>query len=145
MQQAAEDLIQVERQKQLTGLSGSDQPKIVDFNRKLDKLQKIYEGCQIAYHISGNIDDAHMEGDVCDVRKPFTLPGMLTFSFTPTNEKMGAYTFSGPFDAKGAGSYLIYENGTMLIMGTGCVIGDNCATYDHNWTATRIDPKSCSQ
>jgi hypothetical protein len=141
--QAAEDLIQTERQKQLLGLSDSDQPKIVDFSGKLDKLQKIYDECRIAYHISGNIDDAHMEGDVCDVRKPFTLPGMHTFSFTPTNEKMGTYTFTGSFDATGVGTYLIYENGTMLVTGTGCVMGGNCATYDHTWTATRLDPKNC--
>ena len=141
--QAAEDLIEVERQKQLSSLSDSDQPKIVDFNGKLDKLQQIYDGCKIAYHISGNIDDAHMEGDVCDVKKPFTVPGVLTFSFTPVNEKMGTYTFTGPFDATGAGNYLIYENGTMLVTGTGCVMGNNCATYDHQWTATRLDPKNC--
>jgi hypothetical protein len=142
--QAAEDLIQVERQKQLLGLSENDRPKIVDFGGKFDKLQQIYDGCKIAYHISGNIDDAHMEGDVCNVRVPFTLSGMLDFSFTPTNEKMGTYTFTGPFSANGAGSYLIYENGTMLVTGTGCVMGDNCATYDHRWTATRIDPKNCN-
>jgi hypothetical protein len=141
--QAAEDLIQVERQKQLLGLSDNDKPKVVDFNGKLDKLQNIYDGCQIAYHIAGNIDDAHMEGDVCDVKKPFTVPGMLNFSFTPTSERMGTYTFTGAFDATGAGSYLIYENGTMLITGTGCVMGNNCATYDHLWTATRLDPKNC--
>lgn len=144
-EQALHDLIQVERQKQLLGLSESDQPKIVDFEGKFDKLQKIYDECKVAYHISGNIDDAHVEGNVCDVRKPFTLAGILTFSFTPTNAKMGTYTFTGPFDATGVGTYLIYDNGTMLVTGTGCVMGGNCATYDHQWAATRLDPKNCTE
>ena len=143
-QQAAKDLLQVERQKQLLGLEASDKPKIVDLEGKLDKLQKIYDKCKVAYHIKGSIDEAEVEGDVCDARKPFTLSGMLTFSFTPTNGKMGAYSYTGPFDAVGAGPYLIYDNGTMLVSGYGCVM-DQCATYDHTWTATRIDPESCSE
>jgi hypothetical protein len=143
-QQAAKDLLQVERQKQLLGLGASDKPKIVDLEGKLDKLQKIYDKCKVAYHIKGSIDEAEVEGDVCDARKPFTLSGMLTFSFTPTNGKMGAYSYSGPFDAVGAGPYLIYDNGTMLVSGYGCVM-DQCATYDHTWTATRIDPENCSE
>lgn len=143
-QQAEKDLLQVERQKQLLGLEASDKPKIVDFEGKLDKLKKINEKCKVAYHIKGSIDEAEVEGDVCDARKPFTLSGMLTFSFTPTNGKMGAYSYTGPFDAVGAGPYLIYDNGTMLVSGYGCVM-DQCATYDHTWTATRIDPESCSE
>ena len=141
--QAINDLLQIERMKRLFGLEASDKPKIVDFDGKLEKLKKINEKCKIAYHIKGSIDEAEVEGDVCDARKPFTLAGMLTFSFMPTSGKMGVYSYTGPFEATGAGPYLIYDNGTMLVSGYGCVM-DQCATYDHTWTATRIDPESCS-
>lgn len=95
-----------------------------------------------AYHISGNIDEAVQEGDVCDASVPFTVPGTLKFEFTPSSASKGKYTYSGPFNANGSGPYEIYEDGKMLVEGTGCIMG-RCATYSHHWTAKSIDPKTC--
>ena len=95
-----------------------------------------------AYHISGNIDDAVQEGDVCDVSVPFTVPGTLKFEFTPSGANKGKYTYSGPFNATGSGPYEIFEDGTMLVSGTGCIMG-KCADYSHDWKAKAIDPKTC--
>lgn len=95
-----------------------------------------------AYHISGNIDDALQEGDVCDASVPFKVPGTLKFEFTPSGANKGTYTYSGPFNATGSGPYEIFEDGKMLVSGTGCIMG-RCADYSHDWKATAIDPKTC--
>ena len=97
-----------------------------------------------AFHISGNIDDAAQEGDICDVTVPFTVPGTLKFKFTPTSATKGTYTYSGPFNATGSGPYEIYSDGKMLVSGTGCIMG-KCATYSHDWKAKPIDPKTCGK
>ena len=97
-----------------------------------------------AYRISGNIDEAVQKGDVCDASLPFTVPGTLKFEFTPTSPTKGNYTYSGPFHATGSGPYEIFDNGKMLVSGTGCIMG-KCATYSHDWTATPIDPKTCGK
>jgi len=97
-----------------------------------------------AFHISGNIDDAAQEGNVCDVTVTFTVPGTLKFEFTPTSATKGTYTYSGPFNATGSGPYEIHSDGKMLVSGTGCIMG-KCATYSHDWKATPIDPKTCKK
>src|SRR5687768_9412263 len=76
-----------------------------------------------AFHIEGNIDEAHQAGDVCDTRVEFKVPGTLEFKFTPTDAMKGTYTYSGPFNASGSGPYEIREDGTMLVDGTGCIMG----------------------
>lgn len=108
---------------------------------KLDKCKRK------AYFISGDVDEAHMQGYTCDSSKPFKIGGTLTFEFIPTNEKFGNYTYTGPFNATGNGPYLIYGDGTMKISGYGCVdsfFGTECADYDHLWTAEPIDPEQCT-
>lgn len=95
-----------------------------------------------AYRIKGTIDDATQEGNVCDSSVPFKIPGMLEFEFKPTSATKGEYTYSGPFNATGSGPYEIKDDGTMLVDGTGCIMG-RCATYSHTWTATAIDPATC--
>ena len=95
-----------------------------------------------SYRIKGNIDDAVQEGDVCDVTKPFTVPGTLKFEFTPKSDTTGDYTYSGPFNATGSGPYEIRTDGTMLVDGTGCIMG-KCATYSHEWQAQPIEPSTC--
>lgn len=97
-----------------------------------------------AYHITGNIDEASQEGDVCDVTVPFTVPGTLKFAFTPTSASKGTYTYSGPFNATGSGPYEIYDNGKMLVDGKGCIMG-KCAEYSHDWSAKPIDPATCGK
>ena len=95
-----------------------------------------------AYRISGTIDEASQEGNVCDTSVKFKVPGTLEFEFTPTSPTKGTYTYSGPFNATGSGPYEIREDGTMLVDGTGCIMG-RCATYSHTWKAKPIDPKTC--
>ena len=96
----------------------------------------------IAFHIEGNIDEAHQEGNVCDASVEFKVPGTLKFKFTPTDAMKGTYTYSGPFNASGSGPYEIHDDGTMLVDGTGCIMG-KCATYSHKWKVTKIDPATC--
>jgi len=95
-----------------------------------------------AYRISGMIDEASQEGNVCDTSVKFEVPGTLKFEFTPESPTKGKYTYSGPFNATGSGPYEIHDDGTMLVDGTGCIMG-KCATYSHTWKATPIDPKTC--
>ncbi|MFT3745633.1 MAG: hypothetical protein QM785_15265 [Pyrinomonadaceae bacterium] len=96
-----------------------------------------------AYRISGNIDDAHQEGNVCDTSKEFTVPGTLKFKFTPESPTKGTYKYTGGFNARGEGPYEINDDGTMKVDGTGCIMGNNCATYSHKWKATPIDSATC--
>lgn len=98
-----------------------------------------------AYNISGNIDEASMRGTTCDSSAPFTVGGTLTFQFTPTSATTGTYTYRGPYSATGSGPYVINDNGTMKLDGTGCIMGSNCATYSHIWKAEPIDPSSCGK
>lgn len=96
-----------------------------------------------AYNISGNIDEASMSGTTCDSSQPFSIGGTLQFRFTPSSATTGTYTYSGPYSAKGSGPYVINSDGSMKLDGTGCIMGGNCKTYSHSWTATPIDPSSC--
>jgi hypothetical protein len=122
-------------------MSGEFSASEVDaINEKLDKCKKK------AYFISGDIDEAHMQGYTCDSSKPFRIGGTLIFDFVPTGENMGTYTYTGPFNATGVGPYLIRNDGTMKISGYGCIdsfFGQECAEYDHIWTAEPIDPEQC--
>ncbi len=97
-----------------------------------------------AYRIKGSIDDAVQEGNVCDTTKPFTVEGTLKFEFTPKTATTGEYTYSGPFNATGSGPYDIRPDGSMLVDGTGCIMG-KCATYSHEWQAEPIDPATCKE
>jgi len=97
-----------------------------------------------AFRITGTIDDALQEGDVCDTSVEFTVPGTLRFKFTPKDARSGEYTYSGPFNATGSGPYVIRDDGTMLVDGTGCIMG-KCATYSHEWKAKQIDRVSCGK
>ena len=112
-----------------------------------DKLEK----CEIkAYFISGNIDDAHMDGHTCNSSIPFTIDGTLDFEFTPMSATSGTYTYTGSgdgFEAYGGGPYQIGKDGKMSVSGSGCIkseMGEFCADYSHEWNATPIDPATCA-
>ena len=117
--------------------------ELQDIKDKLEKCKKK------AYFISGNIDDAHMEGNTCDSSIPFKIGGVLDFEFTPASSTSGNYTYTGNAagaEAYGGGPYQIGENGGMLVSGTGCIkspSGEFCADYSHEWIATPIDPATC--
>lgn len=103
---------------------------------------KTDQAAKKAFRISGNIDDARQEGDVCDTSVKFKVPGTLQFEFTPKTPTTGEYTYSGPLNATGGGPYEIRDDGTMFLDGTGCIMG-KCATYSHEWKAEPIDPAAC--
>jgi hypothetical protein len=98
-----------------------------------------------AYKISGSLDEASQSGTVCDSSQPFTIGGTLNFKFTPNSPTTGTYTYTGPFSATGSGPYVINDDGTMKLDGTGCIQGGGCATYSHVWKAEPIDPASCGK
>jgi|GEM_PF-1744206 len=103
---------------------------------------KTVDAAKKAYRIEGTIDDANQEGNVCDTSVKFTVSGTLEFEFTPTGPSKGNYTYSGPFNATGSGPYEISDDGTMIVDGTGCIMG-RCAAYSHKWKATPIDAATC--
>ena len=96
-----------------------------------------------AYRISGTIDEASMSGTTCDSSQPFSIGGTLQFRFTPTSATTGTYTYSGPYSAQGSGPYVINDDGSMKLDGSGCIQGGSCATYSHVWRAEPIDPSAC--
>lgn len=98
-----------------------------------------------AYSISGSIDEASMSGTTCDSSQPFSIGGTLSFQFTPTSPTTGTYRYSGPYSAKGSGPYVINDDGSMKLDGTGCIMGGGCATYSHVWRAEKIDPSTCGK
>jgi len=143
---AMEDLIKVESLRQNL-LYTDGKVTIPDLSGKLEKLSKIKEKCKKSFHISGAFGDMGLvEGNACDVTKPFTLHGPVTIVFTPTDEKSGSFKFAdGPFADRGAGPYTI-GNGSLLISGSGCVdtsLGTFCNKGSLTFTVTPIDPASC--
>jgi hypothetical protein len=102
-----------------------------------------------SYHIAGGLDDFQTSADVCDVTKPFTLKGGgFTVQFSGGLE--GTYTYSGPFNAKGDGTYKISlpngpgKPGSMVGGGSGQITGDKVYTGSgvEKYTLTPIPPCS---
>jgi hypothetical protein len=100
-----------------------------------------------SYHIVGGLDDFQTSADVCDVTKPFTLKGGgFTVEFSGGME--GTYTYSGPFNAKGDGTYKISlpdgpgKPGSMTGGGSGQITGDRVYTGSgvEKYTLTPIPP-----
>ena len=102
-----------------------------------------------SYHIVGGLDDFQTSADVCDVTKPFTLKGGgFTVQFSGGME--GTYTYSGPYNAKGDGTYKISlpegpdKPGNMVGGGSGQITGDKVYTGSgvEKYTLTPIPPCS---
>lgn len=80
-----------------------------------------------AYTIVGGLDDFQTNQAVCDIMAPFTLTGG-GFTFSYTGGLTGTYSYTGPFDASGGGTYTISlpggpgQPGTMQSEGTGQVV-----------------------
>ena len=79
-----------------------------------------------SYRIVGGLDDWHTDTIVCDITKPFTLTGGgFTVDFSGGYE--GTYEYTGPYNAKGTGSYEMRfpygpgKNGDMTGWGAGTV------------------------
>ena len=103
-----------------------------------------------SYHIVGGLDDFQTSADVCDVTKPFTLTGGgFTVEFSGGME--GTYTYTGPYNAKGDGSYQISlpdgpaKPGTMTGGGAGQITGGGkvyTGSGMEKYTLTPIPPCS---
>lgn len=82
-----------------------------------------------AYRIAGGLDDWYTNTVVCDVTKPFTLTGGgITMKLS--GGLSGTYEYTGPFNAKGTGTYEMSfpngrdKSGEMVGRGDGTVTGD---------------------
>ena len=97
--------------------------------------------------IVGGLDDWQTNTAVCDIMKPFTLTGG-GFTMELSGGLSGTYTYSGPFNANGTGTYTISlpdgvgKPGTMTGGGAGQVTGDKVytGTGTEKYTLTPIAP-----
>lgn len=100
-----------------------------------------------SYRIVGGLDDWQTNSTVCDIMKPFTLTGGgITMQLS--GGLSGTYTYTGPFNAQGTGTYTISlpdgsgKPGTMTGGGAGQVTGDRVYTGSgvEKYTLTPIEP-----
>ena len=101
---------------------------------------------QASFQIVGGLDDFQVDEAVCDVMKPFQMSGGgFTASFS--GGLTGTYSYTGPFDATGGGTYTIslpngpLQPGTMVGEGSGSVttpLGVFENTGTENYTLTPI-------
>jgi hypothetical protein len=81
-----------------------------------------------SYRIAGGLDDWFTNTVVCDITKPFTLTGG-GFTMKLSGGYEGTYEYTGPFDAKGTGTYEMAfpygagKNGEMTGWGSGTIKG----------------------
>lgn len=101
-----------------------------------------------SYQIVGGLDDFQTDTSVCDIMKPFTLTGGgITNKFS--GGLSGTYSFTGPFQSKGSGTYSISlpdgpgKPGTMTGQGSGSVMGRYTRSGTEQYTLTPIAP--CSE
>lgn len=96
--------------------------------RGIGKAEIVFEtSAPAAYTIVGGLDDFQVNQAVCDIMAPFTLNGG-GFTANYTGGLTGTYSYTGPFDATGGGTYTISlpdgpgQPGTMQSEGTGQVV-----------------------
>jgi len=83
-----------------------------------------------SWHLRADYNDLVLDGPVCDITKPFSVPGQgqtagIVFSFTPTAVGQGTFTLSGTAGGvpwTGGGTYQIsthsmLETGSMVMQG----------------------------
>ena len=130
-QAAIDHLIALEQRRRSASL-----PPTADYDAKLAKLRKIAEECKgggsggggVAYRISGGLDSWQTNTVVCDITKPFTLTGG-GFTMKLSGGVAGTYEYTGPYNAKGTGTYEmnfpngIGKNGEMKGRGDGTIQG----------------------
>jgi hypothetical protein len=141
---AMQDVLGNERQRTLLGFPGDP-----NLWQKIDKLAKIKKECKkpAAFQIVGGLDDWQTSTKVCDILQPFTLTGG-GFKNEFSGGLSGTYSYSGPFNSKGKGTYTISlpegldKPGTMTGRGEGSAEGyGNSGT--EKYTLTPLEP--CSQ
>lgn len=139
---AAQNYIGAERQRALLGVK-TDQ----NFWQKLEKFEKLIKECKkaAAFQIVGGLDDWQTSTKVCDIMQPFTLTGG-GFTNKFSGGLSGTYSYSGPFDSKGSGTYSISlpegldKPGTMTGQGEGSVTGGYTGSGTEKYTLTPIEP-----
>lgn len=100
-----------------------------------------------SYQIVGGLDDWQTNTAVCDIMKPFTLTGG-GITMQVSGGLSGTYSYTGPFNANGTGTYTISlpegvgKPGTMIGGGEGQVTGDRVYTGSgiEKYTLTPIAP-----
>ena len=100
-----------------------------------------------SYQIVGGLDAWQTNTAVCDIMKPFTLTGG-GFTMKLSGGLSGTYTYTGPFNAQGSGTYTISlpdglgKPGTMTGGGAGQITGDRVYTGSgtEKYTLTPIAP-----
>lgn len=149
---AIRSILGAERMRQLRG--GDADPEVEqqiqdDVNQKVDKLVKIGKECKkpAAFQIVGGLDDWQTSTKVCDIMQPFTLTGG-GFKNEFSGGLAGTYSYSGPFQAEGSGTYTISlpdgldKPGTMTGQGSGSVLGTYTGSGTEKYTLTPIEPCS---
>jgi hypothetical protein len=132
-----------------------------DFAEKVQKLRELADNCKggtgkkdstdstanASYQIVGGLDDFQTNTAVCDIMKPFTLTGG-GITLQASGGLSGTYSYTGPFNANGTGTYTISlpdglgKPGTMTGGGEGQVTGDRVYTGSgtEKYTLTPIAP-----
>jgi hypothetical protein len=97
-----------------------------------------------SYQIVGGLDDWQTNTAVCDIMKPFTLTGG-GFTMQLSGGLSGTYTYTGPFNAHGTGTYTISlpdgvgKPGSMTGGGAGSAAGYT-GSGTEKYTLTPIAP-----
>lgn len=97
-----------------------------------------------AYRIVGGLDDFQTNTAVCDIMQPFTLTGG-GITLKASGGLSGTYTYTGPFNAHGTGTYTISlpdglgKPGTMTGGGEGYAAGHK-GSGTENYTLTPVAP-----
>jgi hypothetical protein len=143
-QKALQDLLFLGRLSQLLSV-----PLPEDFAEKVRRLREIADKCKAStgggsYQIVGGLDDWQTNTAVCDIMKPFKLTGG-GFTMELSGGLSGTYSYTGPFDAHGTGTYTISlpegvgKPGTMTGGGAGYAAGYK-GTGTEKYTLTPIAP-----
>ena len=143
-QKALQDLLYLGRLSQLLSAPLPD-----DFAEKVRRLREIAEKCKAStgggsYQIVGGLDDWQTNTSVCDIMKPFKLTGG-GFTMELSGGLSGTYSYTGPFDAHGTGTYTISlpegvgRPGTMTGAGEGYAAGYK-GSGTEKYTLTPIAP-----
>ena len=155
---AIRDILGLERQIQLLGYrSDPEIAKTVNdrvmteekVSEIVDKLVKIGKECKkpAAFQIVGGLDDFQTSTKVCDILQPFTLTGG-GFKNEFSGGLAGTYSYTGPFQSQGSGTYIISlpegldKPGTMTGQGSGSVLGQFTGSGTEKYTLTPIAPCS---
>lgn len=107
---AVEDLIQIERQRQILGIAGT-----ANFEARVAKLKDIGQKCSRSYRVNGSSGGASFKGEICSLAKPFVITMVAQWAtwplnFTPASEsggQMEGHITSQGITVTGSGPYTI--------------------------------------